>query len=84
MVRLQIQLERAQHSAVKRRARKLGVSVAEVIRRCVAADLQAEAAREPEDRARRALAAAGRYTDPASSGDVALEHDAALAAAYRR
>ena len=84
MVRLQIQLEAAQHRQVKRRARRLGVSVSEVIRRSVAAQLRDEAADDAGPRARRALAVAGKYADRRGAARVALNLDAALSDAYRR
>ncbi len=84
MVRLQIQLRAEQHRQVRRRARRLGVSVAEVIRRCVDAELQADAAASPDQRGRRALAVAGKYEDPRGATHVAARHDAALAEAFER
>jgi hypothetical protein len=85
MVRLQIQLDAGQHRQVKRRAKRLGVSVAEVIRRCVDAQLRSGGAVEdPAERARRALAVVGKYADPQGHRSVAVDHDAALAEAYRR
>jgi post-segregation antitoxin (ccd killing protein) len=84
MVRLQIQLEPSAHRAVKRRARQLGVSVSEVIRRSVAAELGRESAETPAARARRALSVAGKYRDPAGAIDIAAKHDDALADAFRR
>jgi len=86
MVRLQVQLEAIQHRQVKRRAARLGISVAEVIRRCVNDQLKADDAEGPETQVRRALAAAGRYADAGASAShrVADEHDTALADAYRR
>jgi hypothetical protein len=83
MVRLQIQLTPAQHRQVRTRARRLGVSVSEVIRRSIDAQLtQPEGHRD--DLARRALAVAGKYAEPRSRSNVAAHHDAALAEAYRR
>lgn len=84
MVRIQIQLEPSQHRQVKRRARGLGVSVAEVIRRCVNAQLQAEGAHDPAERARRLKAVAGKYADAPGASDIARRHDEALAEAFRR
>ena len=81
MVRLQIQLDEAQHRLVKRRARRLGISVSELIRRGVALELQAGAA--PNDSLRRALDVLGRYSESAG-GRVAADHDAALSEAYDR
>ena len=84
MVRLQVQLELAQHRQVKRQARRLGVSVSEVIRRCVDSQLRAQADDDPGERVRRALAVAGKYVDPRGDPNVASPHDTALADAYRR
>ena len=84
MVRLQIQLEPSQHREVRHRARRLGVSVAEVIRRCVDAQLRADATEPQDQRVRKALAVAGKYADPRGAASVAIDHDAVLARAYRR
>jgi post-segregation antitoxin (ccd killing protein) len=84
MVRLQIQLDATQHRRVRRRAKRLGVSVAEVIRRCVDAEIRREEAEEPDARARRALAVAGKYADPHGVSRTAADHDEALADAYNR
>ena len=84
MVRLQIQLESSQHRQVKRRAKGLGVSVAEVIRRCVDAQLQSDGADDASERARRLMAVAGKYVEPTGAKDVARRHDEILAEAFRR
>ena len=84
MVRLQIQLEPAQHREVKRRARRQGLSVSEVIRRCVAAELAAGSRDEPDQAARRLLAVAGKYEDRGPDHRVAAGHDAILTDAFRR
>ncbi len=84
MVRIQIQLDQAQHRQIKRRAKHLGLSVAEVVRRCIDAQLQAHTADAREDRLRRALAVLGKYRDPGGATDVARDHDAVLAGAYRQ
>jgi Arc/MetJ-type ribon-helix-helix transcriptional regulator len=84
MVRIQVQLHAAQHKQVKRRAKELGVSVSEVIRRSVQADLTGTGAGSRADLARRALDAAGRHADPRGPGRTAEQHDAALAEAYKR
>jgi hypothetical protein len=84
MVRLQIQLEPSRHRQVKQRAKRLGVSVAEVIRRCVDAQLQSGDALSPDAPARRTLAVAGKYADPAGPSRTARDHDAALSDAFRR
>lgn len=82
MVRLQIQLEAEQHRDVKRRARRLGVSVSEVIRRSVAAHLDEDDSGSLDARIERAIAAGGRHKDPAGRTDVAARHDDVLATAY--
>ena len=79
MVRVQIQLGPAQHRQVKRHARRLGVSVAEVVRRAVAAELQAGTSDTRQDRVRRALAVLGKYRDPHGATTIGRDHDAALA-----
>jgi hypothetical protein len=84
MMRVQIQLDTAQHREVKRRAKRLGVSVAEVVRRCIDAHLHSPEPDTRDERVRRALAVAGKYADPHGTGNVAQDHDAALAAAYER
>jgi hypothetical protein len=84
MVRVQIQLDPSRHRQVKRRARQLGLSVAEVVRRCVDAELDTQASSAREGRVQRALAVLGKYRDPHGSGHVATDHDAALVDAYRR
>jgi post-segregation antitoxin (ccd killing protein) len=83
MVRLQIQLSQAQHRQVKRRARDLGVSVSEVIRRSVDTMLESQSSSRDQHVAR-ALAAAGRYVDASGSTTTATDHDAALADAFRQ
>ena len=84
MVRLQIQLEPARHRQVKRRAKELRVSVAEVIRRCVDAQLHADGAHDPAERARRVMAVAGKYVDATGAGDISRRHDEVLAKAFRQ
>jgi hypothetical protein len=85
MVRSQIQLTEEQHRRLKRWARKLGISMAEAVRRCVTDRLAAEeTAPTRAALVREALAVAGAYTDPLGEGDVARRHDEMLADAYRR
>jgi hypothetical protein len=84
MVRVQIQLTPAQHRDLKRRAKRIGASVAELVRRCLDVQLRSQ---EPEariDRVHRALAVVGKYRDPKGAANVARDHDAVLAEAYRR
>ena len=85
MVRSQIQLTEDQHQRLKRWAGKLGISMAEAIRRCIAERLAAEeAAPTRAQLVREALAVAGAYTDPSGASDVALRHDDLLGDAYRQ
>jgi hypothetical protein len=84
MVRIQIQLDRAQHRRVRQRARRLGVSVSEVIRRSLDAAMQQEPGDDPAARARRALAVAGKYSEAGRGARrTAANHDAALAEAFK-
>ena len=84
MVRTQIQLTQEQHRALKRWAARLGISLAEAIRRCVADRWSRDAALTgPADRVREARAVVGKYADPSGPSRVALDHDDHLADAYR-
>ena len=85
MVRTQIQLDDAQHRWLKRWASRLGVSLSEAVRRCMAARQEVEeAAADRASRLRDALAVCGKYADPSGASRVAKDHDKHLAAAYRR
>lgn len=84
MVRTQIQLTAEQHRRLKRWAQQRGISLAEAIRRCVTEHLDEAGSETRVDRVRKALAVAGKYADPSGATDVAREHDAHLADAYRR
>ncbi len=81
MVRTQIQLTEEQHRDLKRWSDRLGISMAEAVRRCVE-DRLARERLEPEhtDRVRDALAVVGRYHSGQS--DVAERHDDYLADAF--
>jgi hypothetical protein len=84
MVRLQVQLTDAQHRTVRERARRLGVSVAEVIRRSIDRDLEAQAGQPSRrDLIARALGVAGRHVDREGKTDVAARHDDDLAEIVR-
>jgi hypothetical protein len=81
MVRTQILLTPEQHRLLKRMASRLGISMAEAVRRCVAEGL----ARSPDDpvradRVREALSVVGQYGS--GSPDVAQRHDDYLADAF--
>ncbi len=85
MVRTQVQLSAEQHRQLRRWAGRLGISMSEAVRRCVAERLaRDEGAPSREDLRRAALAVCGRYRDPSGSSRVAVEHDRHLAEAYRR
>lgn len=84
MIRTQIQLSPEQHRALKRWADRLGISLAEAVRRCVAERLNRDAeGGSRQDRARDALAIVGKYKDPRGKSRVARDHDEHLADAYR-
>lgn len=84
MVRTQIQLTEEQHRQLKRWADRLGISLAEAVRRCVADRLAAERVELGRDAlVREALAVVGKYTDPEGSSRVARDHDRHLAEVYR-
>jgi Arc/MetJ-type ribon-helix-helix transcriptional regulator len=81
MVRTQIQLTEGQAARLKRLAARKHASVSELIRRGVDAVLQSEAV-GPEEKKRRAIAAAGRFRS--GVGDLSAKHDEYLSKAYRK
>jgi hypothetical protein len=85
MMRTQIQLPEEQYRRLRQWARRLGISVSEAVRRCVADRLAVEETTPSrEERVRAALAVCGKYADPQGSSRIAIEHDRHLAEAYRR
>lgn len=82
MVRTQIQLTEDQAKTLKKIAASRQLSVAEIIRRAVDTMIKSSIAADPEDRIKRALEIAGKF----SSGkrDVSKRHDAYLAENYNR
>ena len=80
MVRTQIQLTEKQSKSLKRIAASHHRSVAELIRQAVDNMIKSATLVDIEERRRRALAAAGRF----SSGlrDLSAEHDKYLAEAF--
>jgi hypothetical protein len=85
MVRTQIQLPEEQYRLLRRWARRLGISLSEAVRRCVADRLAAEEATPSrDDLVRSALAVCGKYEDPEGARRVAVDHDRHVADAYRR
>lgn len=85
MVRTQVQLTEEMHRQLKRWANRLGISMAEAVRRCVADRLADERLElEREDLVREAMTIVGKYSDPAGATDIAREHDDHLAKVYER
>jgi hypothetical protein len=84
MLRVQVQLTPAQHRRLRHRAKRLGVSVAEVVRQAVDAELDAKEPDSHHDAVRKALAVCGKYADRQGPANVAAHHDAILADIYRR
>ena len=80
MVRTQIQLTEEQAEALKRLSSTRHLSVAELIRQAVDAMIKSSVAPDMEERRRRALEIAGRF----SSGrrDISKEHDKYLSDAF--
>ena len=77
MVRTQIQLTEEQLHQLRRAARAQGVSVAEIVRRCIdrAIDQEIPGRRSDYDRASRLV---GAFEDREGAGDVSARHDAYL------
>jgi hypothetical protein len=83
MKRTQIQLTEEQHRELKRWAGRLGISLSEAVRRCVADRLATERlGTGPASLIREVRAVAGKYADPAGETDVAREHDRELGEAF--
>lgn len=74
VVRTQIQLKEEQARRLRKLARCEGVSLAEIIRRCVDHALDDQASRRGE-LYERAAAVVGRYRDREGADDLAAEHD---------
>jgi len=85
MVRTQIQLTEEQYRQIKRWANRLGISLAEAVRRCVADRMAAEKALpDRQTLVREALAVCGKYSDREGETRVAVDHDRHLSEAYRK
>jgi hypothetical protein len=81
MIRTQIQLTEKQARKLRAQARQQGISLAEIIRRCVDKGL----ADEMVDRARlyeRAAGLIGRFPDRSGASNIAEEHDRYLEKAF--
>ncbi len=81
MIRTQVQLTETQHRLLKRAAADRGVSVAELVRRCIDRALEDEAPSRAElyDRATRL---AGAFPDLDGATNVAEDHDQYLEDAF--
>ena len=81
MVRTQIQLTEQQLRKLRARARERGISLAEMIRRCI----EFTFADETNDRAElyeKAARIVGRFPDDGGATDLAREHDSYLEKAF--
>ena len=81
MVRTQIQLTEEQARRVRRIAQQEGVSMAEVIRRCVDRGLE-ESRPSRAELWEKVLAVAGRFEDSTGAEDVSERHDDYLNGIY--
>lgn len=82
MVRTQIQLTEEQARRLRRAAVEEGVSMAEVVRRCV--DLALEERRpDRTELYRRAAQLAGAFRDRDGASDLSADHDRYLEDAFR-
>ena len=85
MVHMQIQLTEDQYRRLKRWANRLGISLAEAVRRCIGDRLSREETEGGrEDLVREALPVLGKYADPDGPSRVGRDHDDHLARAFRR
>jgi len=71
MVRIQIQLQPSQHRQVRQRARRMGVSVSEVIRRCVDGQLRADGCNSPTIQPAAPWLSPGSTADPRGDTTIA-------------
>lgn len=81
MIRTQVQFTDEQARRLRRVANKEGVSIAELVRRCVAQTL-GDDEQQLEEAYARAAAVIGAFQDP-HGGSVAEEHDEHLDEAFR-
>jgi hypothetical protein len=75
MLRVQIQLEREDHEALKAIAHRRGVSLSRVVRDLVRREIRPEALADETERRRLFLSAAGCLRPIAGQDDVGLDHD---------
>lgn len=81
MLRTQVQLTEQQLRKLRRAARAQGVSVAEIVRRCIERGIDNEIP-DRKDRYARAAALLGAFRDRQGATDVSVEHDAYLDQAF--
>jgi len=74
MIRTQVQLTEDQMRKLRRAAREQGVSIAEIVRRCLDRGLDDEVAGRKDAYARIGRLV-GAYRDRVGASDVAVEHD---------
>ena len=77
MVRTQIQLTEEQLHKLRRAARGQGVSLAEIVRRCIDRAIEQEIPGRRDDYAR-AARLVGAFQDREGARDVSAQHDAYL------
>jgi hypothetical protein len=82
MIRTQVQLTERQLSALRRASATTGKSIADLIRQGVDQYLAARIEPDTEERLRRAISIAGRFSS--GTTDVSLRHDKHLAEAFRQ
>jgi hypothetical protein len=80
MVRTQIQLTEEQSQILKMRALEQGISMAELIRRCIDSYIRSINQPTLDERRQRALSVVGRFTSKET--DLSTEHDRYLAEVY--
>ena len=85
MIRTQIQLTEEQHRLLTRWAKRLGISLAEAVRRCVADRLAAERVETGRGAiVAQAMSVIGKYGGQPGEGSVARNHDAHLTREYAK
>lgn len=80
MLRTQVQLTDDQARRVRQVARREGVSLAEVVRRCIDTGLREQSRQELYDRAAELV---GALVDREGGNDLSQRHDAYLEEAFR-
>lgn len=75
MIRAQIQFTEEQHRRLKRWAVREGVSVAEIVRRCIDHKIHQETTKDRDTMVREALEIMGKYRDREGKTDVSIRHD---------